>query len=203
MSSSRYSASKNLLQSFGRTYYKHQLYLISLYAYNLPVERKTAAELKSNSSSRWRRWRSKLCWERPRAVEPRNNAAENVLRVRARADSKRGRGTFGSDNPPVVTLVRRSDERVQFLVRENLEDGDENIVEYGDEDDQRSSVQISTLSTMESARTTRLMAISPSITTNTTLSVMLIQTAVRTGIAPFTTGCEGSEVSQNITYRAI
>jgi transposase-like protein len=34
-----------------------------------------------------------------------------------------------------VTLVRRSDGRVRFLVRENLEDVDENIVKYGDEDD--------------------------------------------------------------------
>jgi len=34
-----------------------------------------------------------------------------------------------------VTLVRRSDGRVRFLVREDLEDVDEDIVEYGDEDD--------------------------------------------------------------------
>ena len=34
-----------------------------------------------------------------------------------------------------MTLVRRSDGRVRFLVRENLADGDEEIVEYGDEDD--------------------------------------------------------------------
>ena len=56
-------------------------------------------------------------------------------RVRARADSKEGRGPFESDKPPVVILVRRSDGRVRFLVRENLEDVDEDIVEYGDEDD--------------------------------------------------------------------
>jgi hypothetical protein len=34
-----------------------------------------------------------------------------------------------------VTLVCRSDGRVRFLVHENLEDIDEEIVEYGDEDD--------------------------------------------------------------------
>jgi transposase-like protein len=34
-----------------------------------------------------------------------------------------------------VTLVRRSDGRVRFLVRGDLEDVDEDIVEYGDEDD--------------------------------------------------------------------
>ena len=34
-----------------------------------------------------------------------------------------------------MTLVRRSDGRVRFLVREDLEDIDEDIVEYGDEDD--------------------------------------------------------------------
>ena len=34
-----------------------------------------------------------------------------------------------------MTLVRRSDGRVRFLVREDLEDVDEDIVEYGDEDD--------------------------------------------------------------------
>jgi len=32
-----------------------------------------------------------------------------------------------------VTLVRRSDGRVRFLVREDLEDVDEDIAEYGDE----------------------------------------------------------------------
>jgi hypothetical protein len=37
---------------------------------------------------------------------------------------KKERGTFESDKPPVVTFVR-----------ENLADGDEDIVEYGDEDD--------------------------------------------------------------------
>jgi len=56
-------------------------------------------------------------------------------RVRASADSKKGRGTFYSGKPPVVTLVRRSDGRVRFLVRENLEDVNEDIVEYGDEND--------------------------------------------------------------------
>lgn len=29
---------------------------------------------------------------------------------------KKGRGSFESDKPPVVTLVRRSDGRVEFLV---------------------------------------------------------------------------------------
>ena len=31
-----------------------------------------------------------------------------------------------------MTLVRRSDGRVRFLVRENLQDADEEIAEYGD-----------------------------------------------------------------------
>ncbi len=34
-----------------------------------------------------------------------------------------------------MTLVRRSDGRVRFLVCEDLEDVNEDIVEYGDEDD--------------------------------------------------------------------
>ncbi len=34
-----------------------------------------------------------------------------------------------------MTFVRRSDGRVRFLVRENLADVGEEIVEYGDEDD--------------------------------------------------------------------
>jgi hypothetical protein len=54
---------------------------------------------------------------------------------RVTVGSKKGRGTFESDKPPVVTLVGRSDGRVRFLVREDLEDVDEDIVEYGDEDD--------------------------------------------------------------------
>jgi hypothetical protein len=32
----------------------------------------------------------------------------------------------------VLTLVRRDDGRVRFLVCENLQDADENIAEYGD-----------------------------------------------------------------------
>jgi hypothetical protein len=48
---------------------------------------------------------------------------------------KKGRETFSSDKPPVVTLVCRSDGRVRFLVHEDLEGIDKNIVEYGDEDD--------------------------------------------------------------------
>jgi hypothetical protein len=48
-------------------------------------------------------------------------------------DSQKRRGTFDSDKPPVVTLVRRIDRRVRFLVRDDLEDVDEDIAEYGDE----------------------------------------------------------------------
>ena len=58
---------------------------------------------------------------------------------RVTVGSKKGRGTFESDKPPVVTLVRRSDGRVRFLVREDAEDVDEDIVEYGDEDGLRFS----------------------------------------------------------------
>ena len=45
---------------------------------------------------------------------------------------KKGRGTFASDKPPVLTLVRRDDGQVRFLVRENLQDVDKDIAEYGD-----------------------------------------------------------------------
>ena len=48
---------------------------------------------------------------------------------------KKGRGTFESDKPLVVTPVRRSDGRVRFLIREDLENVDEDIVGYGDEND--------------------------------------------------------------------
>ena len=47
-------------------------------------------------------------------------------------DSKKGRGDFEGDKPPVLTLVRRSDGRVRFLVCKDLEDADEDIAEYGD-----------------------------------------------------------------------
>ena len=45
---------------------------------------------------------------------------------------KKRRGTFESDKPPVLTLVRRDDGRVRFLVREDLQDTDEDTAEYGD-----------------------------------------------------------------------
>jgi transposase-like protein len=45
---------------------------------------------------------------------------------------KIGRGDFDSDKPPVLTLVRRDDGRVRFLVCKDLEDADEDIAEYGD-----------------------------------------------------------------------
>ena len=45
---------------------------------------------------------------------------------------KKGRGRFDSNNPPVVTLVRRDDGRVRFLVCKHLEDAAEDITEYGD-----------------------------------------------------------------------
>jgi hypothetical protein len=54
------------------------------------------------------------------------------IRVRASADSQKGGGDFESDKPPVLTLVRRDDRRVQFLVCEGLQDADEDIAEYGD-----------------------------------------------------------------------
>ena len=74
---------------------------------------------------------------------------------------------FESDKPPVVTLVRRSDGRVRFLVRENLADGDEELVEYGDEDDPAILCTDQYTITMESTSPTRLIVTSPSITTNT------------------------------------
>ncbi|AEN06414.1 hypothetical protein Halar_2776 [halophilic archaeon DL31] len=51
---------------------------------------------------------------------------------RERGLKKKGRGTFASDKPPVLTLVRRDDGRVQFLVCENLQEADEDISEHGD-----------------------------------------------------------------------
>lgn len=80
---------------------------------------------------------------------------------------KKGRGTFESDKPPVVTLVGRSDGRVQSRVRDDLEDVDEDIAEYGDETVILCTDQYSI--TTESTSTTRLTGIEPSITTNTTL----------------------------------
>jgi len=53
--------------------------------------------------------------------------------VRARADSQKGRGTFESDEPSVLTLVRRTDGRVRFLVGDDLEAVDNDIAAYGDE----------------------------------------------------------------------
>ena len=52
--------------------------------------------------------------------------------VCASADLNKGRGTFESDKPPVLTLVGRSDGQVRFLVCEDLQDADEDIAEYGD-----------------------------------------------------------------------
>jgi len=52
---------------------------------------------------------------------------DQLFRKSLSADSKKGRGSFESDKPPVVPLVRRSDGRVEFLVRENLQDVDEGI----------------------------------------------------------------------------
>lgn len=54
------------------------------------------------------------------------------MRVRTRADSKKGRGDFAGDKPTVLTLLRRSDRYVRFLVCKNLEDADEDIAEHGD-----------------------------------------------------------------------
>lgn len=45
---------------------------------------------------------------------------------------RHGRGDFASAKPPVLTLVRRPDGRVQFLVCKDLQDADEDIGEYGD-----------------------------------------------------------------------
>ena len=45
---------------------------------------------------------------------------------------KKRRGDFEGDKPPVPTFVRRRDGRVRFLVREDLQDVDEDIAEYGD-----------------------------------------------------------------------
>ena len=102
-----------------------------------------------------------------------------------------------------MTLVRRSDGRVRFLVRENLADGDEDIGEYGDEDDPAilCTDQYSISDGIDESD--EIVVISLSITTTTMWSEMLTRTAVRTATVSFATGCEGSEVSQNITYRAI
>jgi len=45
---------------------------------------------------------------------------------------KIGCGYFDSDEPPVLTLVRRDDGRVRFLVCKDIQDAHEDIPEYGD-----------------------------------------------------------------------
>jgi hypothetical protein len=55
------------------------------------------------------------------------------MRIYASVDSKYWRGSFESDKPSVEILVRRSDGPVEFLVRKNLQDGDEEIAANGDE----------------------------------------------------------------------
>ena len=52
--------------------------------------------------------------------------------VCASADLNKERGTLGSDKPPVLTLVGRSDGQVRFLVCEDLQEADEDISKYGD-----------------------------------------------------------------------
>jgi len=54
------------------------------------------------------------------------------IRVRVSADSKKGRGNFEGDKPPVLTLVRRSDGRVRFIVCKDLQEADEEIAADGD-----------------------------------------------------------------------
>lgn len=55
-------------------------------------------------------------------------------RVLAHAVLK-SQGTFESDKPAFVTLIRWGDGRVRFLVRENLEYVDKDVVKYGDGDE--------------------------------------------------------------------
>ena len=62
-------------------------------------------------------------------------AGEEGLEDKDGNPRKRGlkkRGTFESDKPPMLTLVRHLDRRVRFLVRDDLQDADEDIAEYGD-----------------------------------------------------------------------
>ena len=116
---------------------------------------------------------------------------------------KKGREKFETDKPSVVTLVRHFDGRVRFFVRKYLQDVDEEIVKYGDEDIQSSFVPASIPSTTELTSTTKFMPISSSITTNTTSLTTLTQTAVKIITASFATGCKDSVTSQSTTYEAI
>jgi hypothetical protein len=100
-----------------------------------------------------------------------------------------------------VILVRRSNGQVLFLVRENLKDVYEDTAEYGNDDDPviLCTDQCTIYDIVNKYDETE--STPSSITTNTTL-VMLVRTAMRSGIASVATGCEGSEISQNTTYRA-
>ena len=51
---------------------------------------------------------------------------------RERGLKKKGRGDFKGNKPPVLTLVRRSDGRVRFIVCKDLQEADEEIAAYGD-----------------------------------------------------------------------
>jgi hypothetical protein len=116
---------------------------------------------------------------------------------------KKGRGTFESNKPPVVTLVRRSDGRVRFLVREDLEDADEDVVEYGDEVD-------------PAILCTDQYSIYDGIAEYDEIDGHLVinhdehyvvgdahTNSCENRYSFVLTGCEGSEASQNTTYRAI
>jgi hypothetical protein len=44
---------------------------------------------------------------------------------------KRG-GTYAGGKPPILTLIRRSDGQTSFLVRENIQNLDDDFTDYGD-----------------------------------------------------------------------
>ena len=102
-----------------------------------------------------------------------------------------------------MTLVRRSDGRVRFLVRENLADGDEEIVEYGDEDDPAilcidqytiyDGIDVYDEIDGHLAINHDEHYVGGDAHTN----------SCENRHSFFATGCEGSEASQNTTYRAI
>lgn len=119
--------------------------------------------------------------------------------VRARADSQKGRGTFAADKPPVLTLVRRNDGRVRFLVCKDLQNADEDIAEYGDGSVILCTDGYTIYDDIEDKE--EWTAIWPSLTPTPTSSVMLTRTLARTAIASFASGWRSLEGSRSTISR--
>jgi adenine deaminase len=100
-----------------------------------------------------------------------------------------------------VTLVRRSDGRVEFLVRENLQDADEEIAEKGDE-----TVILCTDDCTIYDDIDEYDAIDAHLAITHDDKYVIGDahaTAVRTAIASFASGWRSSEMSRRIIFRDI